>query len=93
MIEKEEERLSHTASLEIAETNYKMASSEIEKLTSKNSELQETLATETSWKESLKNRLEAIKVISDDAKAKLSNKIQQQGQKIENLEHQLAMTH
>jgi len=93
VIEKEEERLSHTASLEIAETNYKMASSEIEKLTSKNSELQETLATETSWKESLKNRLKAIKVISDDAKAKLSNKIQQQSQKIENLEHQLAMTH
>ena len=93
MTEKEEQQLSHTASLEKAETSYKMASSEIEKLTSKITVLQETLATETSWKESFKTRLEAIKVVSDDAKSKLSKKIQQQGQKIENLEHQLAMAH
>ena len=93
MTEKEEQQLSHTGSLEKAETSYKMASSEIEKLTSKITVLQETLATETSWKESFKTRLEAIKVVSDDAKSKLSKKIQQQGQKIENLEHQLAMAH
>ena len=88
--EKERQRLDYTVSLANAVEDYEMALLEIQKLTSKNTALEESITIETSWKESFKTQLEANKVITDDAKSNLNIQIEQQAEKIENLERQSA---
>jgi len=90
--EKEKQRLDHAVSLANAIEDHKMALSEIKKLTLKNVELEESVAIETSWKESLKVQLEAKETINADAQSKLKIQIQQQGDKIQELERQLEST-
>ena len=87
--EKEKQRVDYTVSLANAVEDYKTALSEIQKLTSKNSALEESIAVETSWRESFRIQLEANKVITDDAISKLNIQIQQQAEMIDNLERQL----